>query len=53
MIRGGRRVPGSAIRDRRRTPDSPEVSRLATDGALLNAALESGRAAARAAFSAS
>jgi hypothetical protein len=27
-------------------PDSPEVSRLATDGALLNAALEAGRAAA-------
>jgi predicted patatin/cPLA2 family phospholipase len=31
--------------------DSPQVSRLATDGALLHAALESGRAAVHAAFS--
>jgi predicted patatin/cPLA2 family phospholipase len=31
--------------------DSPQVSRLATDGALLQAALEAGRAAALAAFS--
>ena len=30
--------------------DSPEVSRLATDGKLLLAAFEAGRAAARAAF---
>jgi predicted patatin/cPLA2 family phospholipase len=34
-------------------PDSPEVSRLATDGALLHAALECGRAAAHAAFGSS
>jgi predicted patatin/cPLA2 family phospholipase len=44
----------SAIRDRARAPavlsirppaDSPQVSRLATDGAVLHAALEAGRAA--------
>ncbi|MGD0064346.1 MAG: patatin-like phospholipase family protein [Streptosporangiaceae bacterium] len=34
----------------RPAPDSPEVSRLATDGPLLRAAFESGRAAARAAL---
>jgi len=35
----------------RPAPDSPAVSRLATDGVLLNAALEAGRAASLAAFS--
>ena len=35
----------------RPAPDSPSVSRLATDGVLLNAALEAGRAASLAAFS--
>jgi predicted patatin/cPLA2 family phospholipase len=34
----------------RPAPDSPQVSRLATDGPLLHAALESGRAAARSAL---
>ena len=36
----------------RPAPGSPEVSRLATDGALLRAALEAGRAAAHAALDA-
>jgi len=35
----------------RPVPGSPEVSRLATDGALLRAALEAGYAAARDALS--
>jgi predicted patatin/cPLA2 family phospholipase len=39
-----------AVYSIRPAPDSPQVSRLATDGALLRAALEAGRAAARAAF---
>ncbi|MDQ2811229.1 MAG: hypothetical protein M3Z75_04940, partial [Actinomycetota bacterium] len=34
----------------RPAPDSPLVSRLATDGPLLRAAFDAGRAAARAAF---
>lgn len=37
-------------RDARPAPDSPEVSRLATNGKLLRAAFESGRAATRAAL---
>ena len=36
-----------AVLSIRPAPGSPEVSRLATDGALLRAALEAGRAAAR------
>ncbi|HEV3293720.1 MAG TPA: hypothetical protein VG123_32470, partial [Streptosporangiaceae bacterium] len=39
------RIP--AVLSIRPAPDSPVVSRLATDGALLRAALEAGRAAAR------
>jgi predicted acylesterase/phospholipase RssA len=39
-----------AVLSIRPAPDSPEVSRLATDGALLRAALEAGRAAALAAI---
>jgi len=39
-----------AVYSIRPAPDSPEVSRLATDGAILQAALESGRVAAHSAF---
>ncbi len=46
---GGSAVP-PAVMSIRPAPGSPEVSRLATDGALLQAALEAGRAAALAEF---
>ena len=39
-----------AVYSIRPAPDSPEVSRLATDGAILQAALESGRVAAHSAL---
>jgi predicted patatin/cPLA2 family phospholipase len=42
--------PSPAVFSIRPAPDSPAVSRLATDGALLQAALESGRAAVHSAF---
>jgi len=43
--------PEPAVFSIRPAADSPEVSRLATDGKLLRAAFEAGRAATRAAFS--
>ena len=43
-------APVAAVFSIRPAPDSPEVSRLATDGKLLRAAFSSGRAAARAAL---
>jgi predicted patatin/cPLA2 family phospholipase len=41
---------GPAVFSIRPAADSPDVSRLATDGKLLRAAFEAGRAATRAAF---
>lgn len=43
-------APVAAVFSIRPAPDSPEVSRLATDGKLLRAAFSSGRAAARTAL---
>ena len=43
-------APVPAVFSIRPAPDSPEVSRLATDGKLLRAAFESGRAATRTAL---
>ena len=43
-------APAPAVFSIRPAADSPEVSRLATDGKLLLAAFEAGRAATRAAF---
>jgi predicted patatin/cPLA2 family phospholipase len=43
-------ISGPAVYSIRPAPDSPEVGRLATDGPLLRAAFEAGRAATHAAF---
>jgi hypothetical protein len=43
-------ISGPAVYSIRPAPDSPPVGRLATDGPLLRAAFEAGRAATHAAF---